>query len=143
MTPQAEQGGRNPCRCSSVALSLPASRPLLPRKCRHSSKKHDTSLGFPAACRKCDAAAKRAGIDQLIRKRAAEGRRPRTLLGDFRINGKPIRGLIDTGATYVAVNKSTARRLGFGAADLDYRYSVSTANGETKAAFVKIGRMIR
>ena len=61
--------------------------------------------------------------------------------GDFRINGKPIRGLIDTGATYVAVNESTARRLGFGAADLDYRYSVSTANGETKAAFVKIGRI--
>lgn len=61
--------------------------------------------------------------------------------GDFKINGKPIQGLIDTGATYVALNESTARRLGFAGNDLNYRYSVNTANGETKAAYVKLDRM--
>lgn len=61
--------------------------------------------------------------------------------GAFRMNGRQIQGLIDTGATYVAVNESTARRLGFSAPDFDYRYSVSTANGQTKAAFVKLDRI--
>jgi aspartyl protease family protein len=61
--------------------------------------------------------------------------------GDFKINGRPVPGLIDTGATYVAVNETTARRLGFGLMDLDYRYSVSTANGKTQAAFVKLNIM--
>ncbi|PZM16103.1 TIGR02281 family clan AA aspartic protease [Rhizobium tubonense] len=60
---------------------------------------------------------------------------------DFKINGKPVQGLIDTGATYVAVNESTARHLGFGAANLDFRNSVNTANGETKAAFVRLDRI--
>jgi len=61
--------------------------------------------------------------------------------GAFRMNGKPIQGLIDTGATYVAVNESTARRLGLSGSDLDYRYSVNTANGQTKAALVKLDRI--
>ena len=60
---------------------------------------------------------------------------------DFKINGKPVEGMIDTGATFVAINESTARHLGFGAADLDFRNSVNTANGETKAAFVRLDRI--
>jgi aspartyl protease family protein len=60
---------------------------------------------------------------------------------DFKINGKPVEGMIDTGATFVAINESTARHLGFGAADLDFRNSVNTANGETKAAFVRLDRV--
>ncbi|WP_188079893.1 TIGR02281 family clan AA aspartic protease [Neorhizobium sp. P12A] len=61
--------------------------------------------------------------------------------GDFKINGKPVQGLIDTGATYVALNETTARHLGFSGNALDYRYSVNTANGATKAAYVKLDRM--
>jgi aspartyl protease family protein len=61
--------------------------------------------------------------------------------GDFKINGKPIQGLIDTGATYVALNESTARRLGYATSALDYRNTVSTANGQTKAAYVKLDRI--
>jgi aspartyl protease family protein len=61
--------------------------------------------------------------------------------GDFKINGKPVSGLIDTGATYVAINETTARHLGFGGNDLDYRYQVNTANGSTKAAYVKLDRI--
>lgn len=59
----------------------------------------------------------------------------------FRINGKPIEGLVDTGASLVAINETTARRLGFGANSLDFRYNVNTANGATEAAHVKLDRM--
>lgn len=61
--------------------------------------------------------------------------------GDFKINGKPVQGLIDTGATYVALNETTARRLGYSVAALDYRNAVNTANGQTKAAYVKLDRI--
>lgn len=61
--------------------------------------------------------------------------------GDFKINGKAIQGLIDTGATYVALNESTARRLGYSPASLDFRNSVNTANGTTKAAYLKLDQI--
>lgn len=61
--------------------------------------------------------------------------------GTFKINGKPIGGMIDTGATFVAINESTAKRLGFSANGLDFKYVVSTANGQIKAARVTLGRM--
>jgi aspartyl protease family protein len=61
--------------------------------------------------------------------------------GDFKINGKSVQGLIDTGATYVALNETTARRLGYSVAALDYRNAVNTANGQTKAAYVKLDRI--
>ncbi|WP_245445797.1 TIGR02281 family clan AA aspartic protease [Metarhizobium album] len=61
--------------------------------------------------------------------------------GTFRVNGKSIDGLIDTGATYVAINESTARRLGFSGNGLDFRYAVNTANGQTRAAHISLDRM--
>lgn len=61
--------------------------------------------------------------------------------GNFKINGKPVQGLIDTGATYVALNESLARRLGFSGNQLDFRYAVNTANGQTKAAHVTLDRV--
>ncbi len=61
--------------------------------------------------------------------------------GDFRINGRQVQGLIDTGATYVALNESFARRLGYTGNQLDFRYSVNTANGATKAAHVTLDRV--
>jgi aspartyl protease family protein len=61
--------------------------------------------------------------------------------GNFRMNGKPVQGLIDTGATYVALNESLARRLGFSGNQLDFRYAVNTANGQTKAAHVMLDRI--
>ncbi|WP_420407601.1 TIGR02281 family clan AA aspartic protease [Hoeflea sp.] len=60
---------------------------------------------------------------------------------NFRVNGHHIRGLIDTGATYVALNVSTARSLGLGLTNSDFRYEVSTANGKTSAALVVLERM--
>lgn len=61
--------------------------------------------------------------------------------GSFKMNGKPVQGLIDTGATYVALNETLARRLGYTANQLDFRYGVNTANGQTKAAHVTLDRV--
>jgi aspartyl protease family protein len=61
--------------------------------------------------------------------------------GDFKINGKPVQGMIDTGATYVALNESLARRLGYSGNQLDFRYGVNTANGQTKAAHITLDRV--
>jgi aspartyl protease family protein len=61
--------------------------------------------------------------------------------GTFRINGKPVPGLVDTGASLVAINESTARRLGFGANSLDFRHRVNTANGQTQAAHIVLDRI--
>lgn len=58
--------------------------------------------------------------------------------GRFRINGKPIDSMIDTGATFVTLSEKTARSLGYGGNELNFRYEVSTANGKVKAAKVTL-----
>lgn len=57
---------------------------------------------------------------------------------DFKINGRPITALVDTGATLVALNETTARRVGVKLQPTDFRMHVNTANGEVKAAAVNI-----
>lgn len=59
----------------------------------------------------------------------------------FRANGRNIDGLIDTGATYVAMNESTARSIGIRVKSSDFKYRASTANGVTPAAKMTIDRM--
>lgn len=54
------------------------------------------------------------------------------------INGKAVRVLVDTGATTVALTHEDAVRLGFNPAPADYTYTVTTADGQTKAAPVKL-----
>ncbi len=66
---------------------------------------------------------------------------------DFRLNGRSVDAMIDTGATLVAMNASTARRIGIRFTQADFKYSVRTANGEARAAAVtidelKIGRIL-
>jgi aspartyl protease family protein len=61
--------------------------------------------------------------------------------GNFRINGSRVPAMIDTGATVVAINRSTARRIGLSVALDDFQHSVDTANGRTKAAAVSIDRL--
>ncbi|KGF70135.1 hypothetical protein LL06_06940 [Hoeflea sp. BAL378] len=60
---------------------------------------------------------------------------------DFHINGRAVRGLVDTGATFVAINRSTARTIGLAPANSDFRHEVRTANGLANAALVRIDRI--
>ncbi|SIQ77820.1 aspartyl protease family protein [Rhizobium sp. RU20A] len=61
--------------------------------------------------------------------------------GRFRINGRATDGLIDTGATSVALNESTARRLGILPVHYRDKVEVSTANGRVSAERVVIERI--
>ena len=61
--------------------------------------------------------------------------------GTFKMNGKPVDAMVDTDASLVAINVSTARRLGFSPAALDFRYQVNTANGSIKAAHIVLDRV--
>ncbi|MBO6717720.1 MAG: TIGR02281 family clan AA aspartic protease [Rhizobiaceae bacterium] len=65
---------------------------------------------------------------------------------DFRLNGRPVDALIDTGATLIAINQATARRMGISLTQSDFKYEVKTANGVARAAAatidsVEIGRI--
>lgn len=61
--------------------------------------------------------------------------------GTFTINGRKEKGLVDTGASTVAINVSTARRLGISTGSLSFNVPVGTANGTVKAARVSLDRM--
>ena len=65
---------------------------------------------------------------------------------DAKMNGRNEEVLVDTGATYVAINESLARRLGIRLKNSDFKYKVRTANGITYAAAavieeIQIGRV--
>lgn len=62
-------------------------------------------------------------------------------VGTFRINGRTERGLVDTGASTIAINLSTARRLGLSQSALAFTARVSTANGVVEAAPATLSRI--
>lgn len=57
---------------------------------------------------------------------------------EARMNGRPIEVLIDTGASVVALNEATARRIGVAPMPDDFVHPVQTANGTTYAASARI-----
>jgi aspartyl protease family protein len=57
---------------------------------------------------------------------------------EFKLNGRKVNGMIDTGATLIAINLSTARKAGIALQQSDFRYEVQTANGTARAASAKI-----
>jgi len=61
--------------------------------------------------------------------------------GTFRINGRSERGLVDTGASSIAINLSTARRLGIAPSTLSFTARVNTANGVVEAAPAMLNRI--
>lgn len=78
----------------------------------------------------------------------ASGRRVRLeaddrghFLAEFRLNGRAVPAMVDTGASVVAINRSTARRIGISLASGDFTVPVDTANGRTSAASATIGRL--
>lgn len=60
---------------------------------------------------------------------------------EFKLNGRRVDAMIDTGATLVALNVSTARRIGIKLDASDFAYKVDTANGETRAARANIASL--
>lgn len=58
-----------------------------------------------------------------------------------RINGRDARMIFDTGASSVVLTDATARAAGIDPATLAYSVSVSTANGRTTAAPVRLDRL--
>ena len=60
---------------------------------------------------------------------------------DASVNGTHIRFLVDTGAFAVALSAFDAQRLGFDLDRLDFKISVSTANGVTSAAPVTLDEL--
>lgn len=61
--------------------------------------------------------------------------------GTFRINGRSERGLVDTGASMIAINLSTARRLGISPSTLSFKARARTANGVVEAAPATLSRI--
>jgi len=54
------------------------------------------------------------------------------------VNGTAVDFLVDTGASIVALTWRDAKRLRLDPDALDFEWSIRTANGETKGAFVKL-----
>lgn len=54
------------------------------------------------------------------------------------VNGSRVRFLVDTGASAVALTAADAKRLGYDLSKLNFAYKVVTANGEARAAAVKL-----
>ncbi len=68
-------------------------------------------------------------------------------LAKAKLNGRSMEVLVDTGATLVAINESTARRIGIRLKPSDFKHKVRTANGVTRAATamideIAIGRVV-
>ncbi|MBI5260911.1 MAG: TIGR02281 family clan AA aspartic protease [Bradyrhizobium sp.] len=70
---------------------------------------------------------------------------PRDARGHFqaegRIEGQRIDFMVDTGASVVALNESSAARFGLRPARGEYKAAVSTANGTVKAARTRIAML--
>lgn len=58
---------------------------------------------------------------------------------DAEVDGHPVRFLVDTGATAIALTADDARNLGIDPSSLQYQYTVMTANGPARAAQIKLG----
>jgi aspartyl protease family protein len=64
-----------------------------------------------------------------------------------KMNGAPVKAVIDTGASGVAINRTTARRLGIHLTNSDFRFKSRTANGIAYFAAatideIEIGRIV-
>jgi aspartyl protease family protein len=57
---------------------------------------------------------------------------------EAQVNGQAVKFLVDTGATAVALTEEDAQRLGLDTMALKYRYQVTTASGQIRAAPVKL-----
>lgn len=63
-------------------------------------------------------------------------------LVEVRVDGVPVRFLVDTGASDIVLSPADAQRLGFDIDALDYSKIYNTANGTVRAAPVDLGTMV-
>ncbi|HEY4192427.1 MAG TPA: TIGR02281 family clan AA aspartic protease [Mesorhizobium sp.] len=122
---------------ASVSISY-QSNPQLFERLLSSATSRETGVAKPAeiklAARESNAATPQpAGRKVLV---PSDGRGH--YVAAFKLNGRQVDALIDTGATLVAINTSTARRIGISLSTSDFNQSVSTANGVTRAAIVNL-----
>ena len=75
-----------------------------------------------------------AGLRSLSLPRDARGH----FLAEGRIDGQRIGFMVDTGASVVALNETSAARFGFRPSRGDYNATVTTANGTIKAARTRL-----
>ncbi|WP_075290880.1 TIGR02281 family clan AA aspartic protease [Pararhizobium arenae] len=61
--------------------------------------------------------------------------------GTFEINGRKQPGMIDTGASMIAINVSMSRKLGIAPGSLQFNARANTANGVVKGAPVVLDRV--
>jgi aspartyl protease family protein len=66
---------------------------------------------------------------------------PRGFVIDGAVNGAATRFVFDTGASAVVLRPETARAAGIDPTRLSYDVTVTTANGQTRAARVSIARL--
>ena len=57
---------------------------------------------------------------------------------DVRMNNRSVKVLVDTGATTVAINETTARKIGIRLQPADFKHKVNTANGIARMASATI-----
>lgn len=75
-----------------------------------------------------------AGSSQMIIKAGSHGH----FFVDAQIRNRPIRFLVDTGASFVTLSRPDAERLGFAVHQLDYSGTSHTANGTARFAPIVI-----
>ena len=59
-------------------------------------------------------------------------------VAEFNLNSRRVTGVVDTGATMIAMNMSVARQAGITVRPNEFVYKVNTANGTVKAARVVV-----
>ena len=97
----------------------------------------DDRSAAPAAAFQAAAIAAPAGNDSARVPLSGDGH----FWADADIQGRPIRLLIDTGSTVVALTREDAARLGFEPAATEFTRPVRTASGPARAATVRLGRV--
>jgi len=93
----------------------------------------DTPLAAPLASQAVVTAPQASGLVATVLK-SSDGH----YWADATVNGQTVRVLVDTGASEVALTQTDAMRLGISPGSLNYSLQVTTANGQTRAAPVKL-----